>query len=167
VAGADDEEFREFMHSRWPGLVRLGYSLTGEWAAAEDLAQTALAKAYASWSRVRRADDPDAYVRRILVNANHSRFRRRRVAEHSVEAPPEVGIEDQSGTVDERSWLVAALRQLPPKQRSVVILRYCEDLSETQVAAVLGCSVGNVKSQASRALARLRASDELAEGSMR
>jgi RNA polymerase sigma-70 factor (sigma-E family) len=166
VTGADDEEFREFMRSRWPGLVRLGYSLTGDWGAAEDLAQSALAKAYSYWSKVRQAQDPDAYVRRILVNANHGRFRRRRVAEHSVEALPEVGVEDESASVDERSRLVAALQQLPPKQRSVVILRYCEDLSETQVAAVLGCSVGNVKSQASRALARLRASGEFAEGSL-
>jgi DNA-directed RNA polymerase specialized sigma24 family protein len=95
VSVAEDEEFREFMRGRWPGLVRLGYSLTGDWSMAEDLAQSALAKAYSYWSKVRQAEDPDAYVRRILVNANHGRFRRRRVAEHSVEALPEVGVEDE------------------------------------------------------------------------
>ena len=72
---AADTEFGDFMAARWPGLVRLGYGLTGDRQAAEDLAQTALARAYASWPRVRRADDPDAYVRRILLNANRTRFR--------------------------------------------------------------------------------------------
>ena len=74
-------EFSEFMQGRWASLVRFGYGLTGDQGLAEDLAQTALAKAYASWSRVRRAGDPDAYVRKIMLNANHSRFRKRRVAE--------------------------------------------------------------------------------------
>ena len=79
----DREQFEEFMTSRWPGLVRLAFGLTGARWLAEDLAQTALASAYASWWRVCRADDPDAYVRRILINASKSRLRRRRVSERS------------------------------------------------------------------------------------
>lgn len=76
-----DTEFTEFMQGRWAQLVRLGYGLTGDQHLAEDLAQTALSRAYASWSRVRRTGNPDAYVRRIMVNANSGRFRKRRVAE--------------------------------------------------------------------------------------
>ncbi len=79
------EEFGQFMAARWPGLVRLAYGLTGDRWLAEDVAQAALASAYAAWWRVRRADDPDAYVRRILVNTSHRRFRRRRITEHARE----------------------------------------------------------------------------------
>ena len=78
---AADAEFSDFMHGRWVQLVRLGYGLTGDRQLAEDLAQTAFARAYASWGRVRRADNPDAYLRRIVVNANASRFRKVRVGE--------------------------------------------------------------------------------------
>lgn len=164
--GSEPEaEFREFMLGRWPSLVRFAYGLTGDRGHAEDLAQTALAKAYASWPRVSRADDPDAYVRRILVNANNSRFRKRRVDERSGTHLPDAPVADPAHDVAERSALLAALMELPPKQRAVVLLRYWDGLTETQVAAVLGCSVGNVKSQASRALAKLRTSTQLQEGS--
>jgi RNA polymerase sigma-70 factor (sigma-E family) len=161
-----DAEFRDFMVGRWPGLVRLAYGLTGDQALAEDLAQTALARAYASWPRVRRADDPDAYVRRIVLNANRSRFRGRRVSELLTATPPDAGAADETGHRDDRSALMAALKTLPAGQRSVVVLRYWLDLTEAQVAATLGCSVGNVKSQASRALAKLRLSPELADGEL-
>ena len=87
-----DDDFREFMLGRWPGLVRLAYGLTGDQALAEDLAQISLARAYASWARVRRADDPDAYVRKILLNANRGRFRGRRVTEQLTAAPPDWGL---------------------------------------------------------------------------
>src|SRR3954465_4768180 len=97
--GSHDAEFREFMVSRWGSLVRFAYGLTGDRGHAEDLAQTALAKAYASWPRVRRAEDPDAYVRRILVNANHGRFRKRRVEENSGEAPTEPAVADGTSAV--------------------------------------------------------------------
>lgn len=161
-----EAEFREYMVSRWGGLVRFAYGLTGDRGHAEDLAQTALAKAYASWPRVRRAEDPDAYVRRILINANHSRFRKHRVVENSGEAPTEPAVADGSEAFDQREALMAALMELPPKQRAVVVLRYWDGLTETQAAAVLGCSVGNVKSQASRALAKLRNSNQLQDGSV-
>jgi RNA polymerase sigma-70 factor (sigma-E family) len=157
------------MHGRWSRLVRLGYGLTGDQGLAEDLAQTALAKAFASWPRVRRAGDPDAYVRRIMLNANSGRFRKRRVREHLTDAPPELAgppAGDPAGQHDDRSALIEALMGLPQGQRSVVVLRYWMDMTETEVAAALGCSVGNVKSQASRALAKLRRSADLAEGKL-
>ncbi len=158
-----DAEFAEFMQGRWSALVRMGYGLTGDLGFAEDLAQTALAKAYASWPRVRRAGDPDAYVRRIMLNANHSRFRKRRVREQLTDIPPETGA-GETGRPDERRALMAALMRLPAGQRAVVVLRYWMDMTETEAAAALGCSVGNVKSQASRALAKLRVSQDLTEG---
>ena len=81
VSTGPDEEFDGFMRGRWPAMVRLAYALTGDTGHAEDLAQTAFARAYASWGRVRRAGDPDAYVRRIVINAHRSRFRKHRVSE--------------------------------------------------------------------------------------
>jgi RNA polymerase sigma-70 factor (sigma-E family) len=165
---ADDAEFSDFMHGRWAQLVRLGYGLTGDVQIAEDLAQTAFARAYASWPRVRRAADPDAYVRKIVVNANLNRFRKRRVTEDLTAAVPEVAQPgDPAGRHDDRATLVAALLQLPHGQRAVVVLRYWLDMTEAEVAAVMGCSVGNVKSQASRALAKLRDSAALIDGGAR
>jgi RNA polymerase sigma-70 factor (sigma-E family) len=157
----DDTEFTEFMHGRWPQLVRLGYGLTGDRQLGEDLAQTALARAYASWPRVRRASDPDAYVRKIMVNANHGRFRKHRVPERLTDRPPDTALADPVS--DDRSTLIAALMTLPYGQRAVVVLRYWMDMTESETAAALGCSVGNVKSQASRALAKLRTAAGLVE----
>jgi RNA polymerase sigma-70 factor (sigma-E family) len=159
-----DEEFREFMSGRWPGTVRLAYGLTGDLGHAEDLAQTSFAKAYASWARVRRSGDPDAYLRQIVLNENRNRFRKRRVTEWLTGRLPEPDHPDgaDSGAVhDERLALLAALRTLGPRQRAVVVLRYWAGLTETEAAAALGCSVGTVKSQAARALATLRRSTEL------
>ena len=153
------------MLGRWPALVRFAYGLTGDLGDAEDLAQTALVKTYANWGRVRRADDPDAYVRRIAINANHRRFRKRRPVEKPTDALPESAVADGTPAFDQRAALIAALMELPPKQRAVVVLRYWEGLTETQTAAVLGCSVGNVKSQGSRALTKLRTSAQLQDGS--
>jgi RNA polymerase sigma-70 factor (sigma-E family) len=164
VGDRAEAEFSEFMQGRWPTLVRFGYGLTGDVGLAEDLAQTALARAYASWPRVRRAGDPDAYVRKIMLNANHSRFRKRRVAESPAGLAPGCETAGPAGQRDDRAALMAALRGLPHGQRAVVLLRYWMDMTETEVATALGCSVGNVKSQASRALAKLRASAGLADG---
>jgi RNA polymerase sigma-70 factor (sigma-E family) len=167
VAGVDrmaEAEFGEFMHSRWLQLLRLGFVLTGDRGLAEDLAQTALARAYASWPQIRRAGRPDAYVWRVMVNANHSRFRKRRVAEQLTATVPEPDLVDATGGCDDRVMLMAALMSLPLGQRSVVVLRFWLDMTENQVAEALGCSVGNVKSQAARALAKLRASSDLAGG---
>lgn len=163
---AGHEQFHQFMVSRWPRLVRLAYGLTGDRWAAEDLAQIALADAYAAWWRVRRADDPDAYVRKILVNACHRRFRRKRAAAETA-APHEPGegcSGDPAATVAERSALLAALAELPPRQRAVIVLRYWEDMTDAQVAVTLGCAESTVRSQAARALAKLRSNAELTGG---
>ena len=166
VISGGGEDFSAFVVSRWPGLVRLAFGLTGDRWAAEDIAQVTLARAYVAWRRVRRADDPDAYLRRILINASNRRFRRHRVAEQPGD-PPETAVEGPADLVGERAALLAALRQLPTRQRAVVVLRYWEDLSDTQIAAALGCSPGTVRSQLSRALAKLRESPVLVEGDER
>ena len=164
--GQDREQFREFMVTRWPGLVRLGYVLTGDRWLAEDLAQTALAGACRAWWRVKRADDPDAYVRRILINASNRRFRKRRPAELA-RGLPEAALADPAALAGQRSDLMTALRGLPPRQRAVIVLRYWADLSDAQVAALLGCSGGTVRSQAWRALAKLRVNAALVDGEPR
>lgn len=162
-----DEEFSDFMQGRWRQLVRLGYGLTGDLQLAEDLAQTAFARAYAAWPRVRKADDPDAYIRRIVVNANRNRFRKLRVSEQLTDVPPDLAAAPDSATRNEdRALLIQELMRLSHGQRAAVVLRYWLDLSETQAAAVLGCSVGNVKSQAARGLAKLRTSAALIEGGL-
>ena len=163
MGSGTEAEFSAFVQRRWPQLVRLGFVLTGDAGLAEDLAQTALARVYASWSRICRSGDPDAYVRRVMVNANRSRFRKRRVPEQLTGAVPEPPPADQIRGCDDRMALLAALMGLPPRQRSVVMLRFWLDMTETQVAEELGCSVGTVKSQASRALTTLRTSSGLVE----
>ena len=166
-----DGEFREFMQARWPVMVRLAYGLTGDQGHAEDVAQAAFARAHASWPRVSRAGDPDAYVRQIVVNENRNRFRRHRVTERLTGSPPESGIAgvawtDTAQRYDDRLVLIAALQRLGPRQRAVIVLRYWMDLSEHETAAALACSVGTVKSQAARALATLRQSAELVDGEL-
>lgn len=163
MSGESDEEFRQFMLGRWPAMLRLAYGLTGDRGHAEDVAQTAFARAYASWGRVRRTGDPDAYVRRIVVNENRRRFRKHRVCEALPGTLPDSGIVHNGP--EEREALLDALRTLGPRQRAVVVLRYWMDMSEAETAAALNCSVGTVKSQASRALATLRAA--IVEGELR
>ncbi len=152
--------FEDFVAGRGQALQRFGYALTGDWALAEDLLQTALAKAYPRWSRVLR-DDPEAYVRKIMVNTWSSWWRRRWRGELPTRQLPEAAAADSYADVDSRQALRTALAQLPPRQRAVVVLRYHQDLSEAQVAELLGISVGTVKSQAARALASLRAQGTL------
>jgi RNA polymerase sigma-70 factor (sigma-E family) len=164
VGSGDREQFRQFMVSRWPKLVRLAYGLTGERWAAEELAQIALADAYADWWRVRRADDPDAYVRKILISAFTRRSRRKQAAA-GAPAPQETGdgpSGDPAGAVGERSALLAALAELPPRQRAVIVLRFWEYMTDAQVAATLGCAESTVRGQAARALATLWSNAELA-----
>ena len=162
-----DGEFREFMHARWPAMVRLAYGLTGDQGYAEDVAQAAFARAYASWARVRRSNDPDAYVRQIVVNENRNRFRKHRVAEQLTDSVLiDVPWTDATHESDERSALIAALQRLGPRQRAVIVLRYWMDLTEPETAVALNCSVGTVKSQASRALATLRQATDLVDGGL-
>ena len=166
MSAETDEEFRKFMRGRWPAMVRLAYGLTGDLGHAEDVAQAAFARAYASWSRVVRMGNPDAYVRKIVINENLSRFRKRRVAEDLVSAMPEGPGQSAADALSDSEALVRALRRLGPRQRAVVVLRYWMDMSEAETVAALNCSVGTVKSQASRALATLRGSAELKEGEL-
>ena len=156
-----DEEFREFMRGRWSATVRLAYGLTGDLGDAEDVAQAAFARAYASWGRVTQAGDPDAYLRRIVVNENRRRFRRQRVVEELTGRLPDRGVADTAEASSQRAALLGALDRLGPRQRAVIVLRFWMDLSEAETARVLGCTVGTVKSQASRALAALRRDGEV------
>ncbi|MFF4554429.1 SigE family RNA polymerase sigma factor [Streptomyces sp. NPDC001422] len=159
-----EDRFQDFVRARWPQLVRTAYLLTGDVHHAEDLTQTALAKAYRSWRRISRADNPEAYVRRMLVTCNSDRFRKRRISESLTASVPErAGCDEGAVRVEERSSLLAGLAQLPSRQRAVVVLRYWEDLSEAEVAEMLGCSAGTVKSQASKGLAKMRSYPGLAD----
>jgi RNA polymerase sigma-70 factor (sigma-E family) len=147
--------FREYASSRRADLRRTAYLLCGDWYLADDLVQDALATLYVHWRRIRARGEVDAYVRRMLVNgflASRRRAWRREVAAASVPDTP--GPTDDPGT---RDMVRRALAQLPPSQRTIVVLRYWDDLSIEQTAAALGCSTGNVKSQAARGLAHLRA----------
>lgn len=152
-----EREFTEFVAQRSHQLLRVAYALTGEQHAAQDLLQAALAKTAARWSHVHVT--PEIYVKRVLYHEFVSSWRRAwRRRERSVAAVPDrAGGSDPIGAVDTRIVLNNALRALPARQRAVLVLRYFEDLSERQVAEVLGCSTGTVASHASRALARLRA----------
>ena len=150
----DEEVFDAFVRARMPELLRFGHVLTGSADGAADLVQDALERTLAAWPRVRNRDDPEGYVRRTMVNRNVSIWRRRR-REHLTDEMPERAYHDPDGVPDPE--LRAALADLPPRQRTVVVLRYAEDLSEQQVAELLGCSVGTVKSQAHKALAKIRA----------
>ncbi|WP_129843502.1 SigE family RNA polymerase sigma factor [Streptomyces sp. RFCAC02] len=155
--GTDDAGFEVYAVSRWPRLLRTAYLLTGHHHDAEDLVQAALVKAYARWERVVRADDPDAYVWRIMINADHDRVRRSRIRESLTTRFPERTVGDRADQVVARDVLTAALQRLPARQRAAVVLRYVEDRTETEVAALLGVRVGTVRSRSARGLEKLRA----------
>jgi RNA polymerase sigma-70 factor (sigma-E family) len=148
--GAD---FEDFVRLRYAELLRSAYLLTGSTPAAEDLLQSALLKVMDRWSSV---DDPLPYLRRAMVNLHVSRWRRHGRREVLAAVLPERAVRDATEQVDERHAIVDALLTLPRRTRAVVVLRYWDDLSEAETAALLGCSVGTVKSHASRGLARLR-----------
>lgn len=165
---ARSEEFQSFMTGRWPRLMRTAFLLTGEQHAAEDLVQSTLEQVFVAWRKVGSADDPEAYVRRVMINA-HARRHRRRLKEFL--APKDdsglvreiADTGDRIAQADDRSALLKALVQLPPRQREAVVLRYWEDLTETQAAEAMGCSVGTVKSNAAKGIAKLRAIPGLAD----
>ena len=149
-----DGEFTEFAHASWASLYRTAYLLLGDAAEAEDLVQTALAKTYAAWPKVRDVHAAPGYARTVLVNTASSWFRKRSWRnERPTEVLPDLGHEHDPS---DRPALMGALAVLPPRQRAVVVLRYYEDLSVAQAASALGVSEGTVKSQTSDALARLR-----------
>ena len=151
------DDFRSYVAARSPALLRTAYMLTGNRADAEDLLQTALAKTYLAWDRIREREAVDGYVRRVMVNTQTSWWRRRKVDEYPTgELPERPGGRDHTADLDLHDALWTALADLPKRQRAMVVLRFYEDLSEAETAAVMGVSVGTVKSTTSRALAKLR-----------
>jgi RNA polymerase sigma-70 factor (sigma-E family) len=150
-------DFESYVAVRRAHLRRTAYLLTGDWHRAEDVVQDTLTKLFVHWSRAQRADDLDAYVRRMLVNSFLSDRRRPWRRERSTDVLPEASYSDPSGGSDERDELRRALTALGASQRAVIVLRYWDDLSIEQTADALGCSTGNVKSQSARGLAHLRA----------
>jgi RNA polymerase sigma-70 factor (sigma-E family) len=148
--------FEEFVRAHGDSLVRLSFVLCGDRGRAEDATQEALTRLYLRWGRI---DEPLPYARRSVINATNDQWRRSGRREnrerHAAELPPEMPalLDDM---VADRDRLVMALRRLPEGQRAVIVLRYWHQLSEPETAQVLGNSVGTVKSQAARALARLR-----------
>jgi RNA polymerase sigma-70 factor (sigma-E family) len=153
----EDDEFRGFVAGRGTALLRTAYLLTGDQQLAEDLVQTALEKALVHWGSIRVVAAAEAYVRRTMYREQVSLWRRRRVSELLTTVVPEPrGRETSGGVVEERLVMRQALMTLGRRQRTVLVLRYFEDLTEQQVADMLDISVGTVKSQAHKALAHLR-----------
>jgi RNA polymerase sigma-70 factor (sigma-E family) len=146
------ESFEGFVAARSHALLRTAYLLTSDSHLAEDLLQTSLAKAWSSWGRIRTS--PEAYVRKILVNTYSTWWRRKWNGESPVGELPEVEHHDRDNS--SAGELRAALSRLPRRQRAVIVLRFFEDLTEAETARLMDCTVGTVKSQTSKALAKLR-----------
>jgi RNA polymerase sigma-70 factor (sigma-E family) len=148
-------DFGEFVRASLPGLLRYGHALTGNPHDAADLVQTVLEKIGSRWTHVqRKTGDPLAYIRRSMANAHISRWRRTRRENLVAELPDIQPVTPADPFEHEPLW--QALRDLPPRQRAVIVLRYYEGLSEAEIAEALGVSQGTVKSQASKAIASLR-----------
>lgn len=149
------EEFAEFAEAAFPQLRRTAFLLCGNWHTAEDLVQTTLARVFVSWRKIRRRDAVRAYAARTLVNTYLAEKRSKRSTEILTDQFPEHPVEPHAP--ETRMVVLGVLATLPPRARAVVVLRYWEDLSVDQVAVMLGCSPGNVKSLAAGALGKLRA----------
>lgn len=150
-----DEELREFMRARYEHLLRRSYLLTGNRSAAEELVQDALARCCIAW-RQRKIDNPDAYVMRVMMNAQMSKWRRRSFREHSAESVPDIGVGDGSLERAEQDRMWRLLGKASRRQRAVLVLHYYEGLTEAEIAETLGLPVGTVRSHNARGLARLR-----------
>ena len=148
-------DFDDWVAARGPALLRLAYVLTGSRADAEDVVQDALSRALPRWSRISTLDDPDAYVRRMVVNAHVSWWRRMRRREVPVESVRERAVADGPST-EERDRIWRACRALPPDQRTAIVLRFYEDLDYADIAALTGVREGSVRSRVSRGMAVLR-----------
>jgi RNA polymerase sigma-70 factor (sigma-E family) len=157
----DDHSFREYVRARRQALLRTAYLLTGNLADAEDLVQSALAKTYLAWHRIEDRGAVDSYVRRAMVNTQISWWRRRRLDEFPTDEIPDQATVDHPVSSDVQESLRRAIDRLPQRMRAAVMLRYYEDMTEAEVAEVLGVSVGTVKSTVSRAVAKLRIDIEL------
>lgn len=176
-----ESDFRRFVEVRWPTLVRTAYLLVGDHGKAEDLVQQTWVSVHRRWGSLDTGGSPMAYVRTALVNQAISNSRRRRVREALFGHPdrgedgyPPGGFDrdprDGYARVDNLDALLRGLRDLPPRMRAVIVLRYFEDLTEAATAEALGMSIGSVKSQTSRGLDRLRtllSPTDNTEGSMR
>jgi RNA polymerase sigma-70 factor (sigma-E family) len=156
VRRADEEDYREFVVAASAGLARLARMLSADPHASEDLLQATLLKTWSAWPRVRKTENPDAYVRRVMVNTAAKSHRRLWRGEIPTAVLPEHLGADDTRTIDDRSELVDAVRRLPARQRAAVVLRYFLDLPDRDIADSLGCSVATVRSQISRALVTLR-----------
>ncbi|WP_405061451.1 SigE family RNA polymerase sigma factor [Kribbella sp. NBC_01505] len=151
-----DQEFAEFVDGRFTALQRFGYLLTGEWHLAEDLVQTALTKVWFNRHSLRSGNALESYTRTAMVNTSTQWWRRKWKGETPTEILPEPAGESEYGVVDDRDLLLRALSTLPRRTRATLVLRYFEDLPEAEIAQIMGCSVGTVKSNVSRGLAKLR-----------
>lgn len=163
-AGADDPGFREYVASRGKALLRTAYLLTGNVADAEDLVQSALAKTYLAWHRIEDRAALDGYVRRAMVNTHISWWRRRRLEEVPTDEVPDQAVADHTVASDLQESLRRAIDRLPQRMRAAVVLRFYEDMTESEVAEALGVSLGTVKSTVSRAVAKLRSDVDLQWG---
>jgi RNA polymerase sigma-70 factor (sigma-E family) len=158
---SDDPGFRDYVTARSRSLLRTAYLMTGNRADAEDLVQSALAKTYLAWDRIEDRGALDGYVRRAMVNTHISWWRRRRLEEYPTDEIPDQAVADHSGASDLQHALRRAVDRLPQRMRAAVVLRYFEDMTEAEVADVLGVSLGTVKSTVSRAVAKLRIDADL------
>ncbi|MGV9387093.1 SigE family RNA polymerase sigma factor [Nonomuraea sp. NPDC003707] len=155
-----DDGFADYVAHRHLRLCRMAYLLAHDWGTAEDLVQTALAKAWLAWRRIE--GNPDPYVYRIIVNTHTSWWHRRWRAEVPTKTFPEAGDpRDAAAVVDDQAALWSAISALSPRQRAVIVLHYFEGRPLTQVADIIGCSLGAVKSQLNRALTRLRVDPDI------
>lgn len=164
TAAAGDPAFHEYVTSRSASLLRMAYLLTRNRADAEDLVQAALAKTFQAWDRIEDRGAVDGYVRRAMVNTHISWWRRRRVEEYPTDEIPDQPVIDHAGDSEVQDALRRAIERLPQRMRAAVVLRYYEDMSEAEIANVLGVSLGTVKSTVSRAVAKLRIDADLLEG---
>jgi RNA polymerase sigma-70 factor (sigma-E family) len=151
-----DERFAAYVRDRGEHHLRVAVLLTGDWHAAQDLVQESLVKLYRAWPKLRLDGDPDAYLRRIMVNTHRSWWRARWRRETPAGELPDTVIADFADGQAFAAPVRQALQALPQRQRAAVVLRYCADLPEAEVADLLGCSVGTVKTHTHRGLRALR-----------
>jgi RNA polymerase sigma-70 factor (sigma-E family) len=159
--GSVELDFHEFVISRGRSLLHSAYLLTGNVADAEDLVQSALAKTYQAWDRIEDRKALDGYVRRAMVNTHISWWRRRKIDEYPTDDIPDQPVADSSVSSEQQDALRRAIERLPERMRAAVVLRFFEDMTEAEVADILGVSQGTVKSTVSRAVAKLRADIDL------
>jgi RNA polymerase sigma-70 factor (sigma-E family) len=160
-----DAAFRDYVLGHGTALLRMAIVLTGNRADAEDLVQAALAKTYLAWDKINDRAAVDAYVRRAMVNTHISWWRRRKVEEFPTDDLPDQVVADHARESDMAEVVQRALDRLPQRMRAAVVLRYFDDMTEPEIAARLGISLGTVKSTVSRAVARLRIDAELGANS--